>query len=31
MEPADQPYGVWEFAVQDSFGYVLVFAEDLTG
>lgn len=31
MEPVDQPYGVREFAVQDPFGYVLVFAEDLTG
>jgi len=29
MEPTDQPYGVREFAVQDPFGFVLIFAQNI--
>jgi uncharacterized glyoxalase superfamily protein PhnB len=27
MHPADQPHGIREFAIQDSFGFVLIFAQ----
>lgn len=27
MEPTDQPYGIREFAAQDPFGFIWVFAE----
>ena len=29
MEPTDQPYEVREFAVQDPFGFVLIFAQNI--
>jgi len=29
MEPTDQPYGIREFAIQDPFGFSLIFAEIL--
>jgi len=29
MEPTDQPHGIREFAVQDPFGFTLVFAQIL--
>lgn len=27
MEPADQPAGIREFAIQDPFGFILIFAQ----
>jgi uncharacterized glyoxalase superfamily protein PhnB len=30
MEPTDQPYGVREFAFQDPFGFILIFAQNIT-
>jgi uncharacterized glyoxalase superfamily protein PhnB len=30
MEPRDQPYEAREFAVQDPFGFVSIFAQNIT-
>ncbi|MGC8831445.1 MAG: hypothetical protein ACP5PQ_02550 [Thermoproteota archaeon] len=29
MEPVDQPYAVREFAIQDPFGFILLFAQNI--